>query len=262
MKNAIQLSCKRYRMVFLALCWICSFPAWANDVVNTQEQSTSTATTQDKAVITGTAQDWGLSDAEWQNYLQLINGADGLWYAHLSPPSVLGMRADSVEEQQHFAQIVAKQEHDKVARELAFNHSVWLAMRELYPDEPMIKDFDKTPFNPGNAKSVTVTLQAGDRLALFENTTRTDVAVLPKLLGLLQTNPGVNLDIYCIGNVNDNVIRQWAGTHQIPALLVESGRITLNQDKGHLAKIVANPQLPYLVLVRQGQAKPVSVWDL
>ncbi len=262
MKNAIQLNCTKPRIVVLTLCLICSFSAWANDVVNTQEQSTTTATTQDKTVINGTAQDWQLSDAEWQHYLQLMHGADGLWYAHLSPPSVLGMRADTVEERQHFAQIVAKQEHDKVARELAFNHSVWLAMRELYPDELMIKDFDKTPFNPGKAKNTTVSLQAGDRLALFENTTRADVAVLPKLLGLLQTNPGVNLDIYCIGNVNDNVIRQWAGTHQIPTPLVESGRITLNLDKGHLAKIVTNPQLPYLVLIRQGQAKPVSVWDL
>lgn len=150
MKNAIQLSCKRYHMVFLALCLIGSFPAWANDVVNTQEQSTSTATTQDKVVITGTAQDWGLSDAEWQHYLQLINGTDGLWYAHLSPPSVLGMRAETREEQQHFARIVAKEEHDKVARELAFNNAVFAAMRELYADEPMIKDFDKTPFNPGS----------------------------------------------------------------------------------------------------------------
>ena len=239
--------------------------AYADDVANTQEESTQIISTQNKTTVNGTAQDWGLTEAEWQDYVRLMQGADGLWYAHLSPPSVLGMQAERLEEQQHFAEIVAKQEHDKVARELAFNNAVWLAMRRLYPDEPMIKDFDKTPFNPikNREKKATASLQAGDRLALFENITQgMDLAVLPKLLALLQANPKVSLDIYCMGATDDNAIRQWAMTHQVPSQWVQSGRITLNQDDGRLQKLTNNPKLPYLVLVRNGQSMPVSIWDL
>src|SRR5207302_4065873 len=130
------------------------------------------------------------------------------------------------EEQQHFAQIVAKQEHDRVARELAFNRAVFLAMRQLYADEPMIKDFDKTPFNPSKDQPQTkVVLQAGDRLALFEKTQVLDVAILPKLLAILQANPKTGLDIYCAGNWEDNAIQQWAVLNRIPAQCVQSGRI-------------------------------------
>ncbi len=144
-----------HRLFLVLVCVTASFSVWANDVVNSQEQSTLTATTQEKTVITSTAQDWGLSETEWQHYLQLMQGADGMWYAHLSPPAVLGMRAITAPEQRHFAEVEAKQEHDKVARELAFNHAVWVAMRQLYPDEPMIKEFDKTPFSPIHKTNTT-----------------------------------------------------------------------------------------------------------
>lgn len=124
--------------------------ALADDVNNSQEQTAPTVNSREQTTQIGTAQDWSLTPIEWQQYQKLMQGEDGLWYAHLSPPAVLGMRAKTQEEQRHFAEIVAKQEHDKVARELAFNQAILIAMRSLYPDEPMIKDFDKTPFNPGN----------------------------------------------------------------------------------------------------------------
>lgn len=140
-----------------AFCFSYSL-AQASDVVSSQEKSTVVMETQDKTTINPTAQAWGLSEAHWQRYLQFMKGAEALWYAHLSPLAILGMRADTPEEQQYFAQLFAKQEHDKVARELAFNQAVSRAMRQLYPDELMIKDFDKTPFNPGNMKSIPVSL--------------------------------------------------------------------------------------------------------
>src|SRR5262245_18016213 len=135
---------------------------WAAEVSNSQEKSTRIANSQEVTTQSTTAQDWGLSLEEWQRYKRLIQGSDGLWYPHLSPPAMLGMRTETPKEQKHFAEIVARQEHDKVARELAFNQAVWVAMRSLYADEPIIRDFDKTPFNPGQvAKSNSIVLQAG-----------------------------------------------------------------------------------------------------
>lgn len=102
------------------------------------------------ATVPGTARDWGLSEAEWANYHQWMQGQDAQWYRQLSPAAVLGLHAQTEEEQRHFAELVARQEHDKVARELAFNHAVYLALRRLYADEPVIQPFDKTPFNPNS----------------------------------------------------------------------------------------------------------------
>lgn len=122
--------------------------AFADRVENTPDQSTATENTAVKNTVVGTAKDWGLTDQEWARYLNLMQGADGLWYRQLTPTAVLGLHAMNQDEQSRFAHLVAEQEHDRVARELAFNAAVLTAMRQLYPNEPMIRPFDKTPFNP------------------------------------------------------------------------------------------------------------------
>lgn len=120
----------------------------AAEVENSQEISSIVRTTPSANTLPGTAQDWGLSDTEWTNYLKLMQGQNGLWYPQLSPAAVLGLNATTDKERQHFAEIEARQEHDKVARELTFNHAVYAALRQLYSAEPLIQPFDKSPFNP------------------------------------------------------------------------------------------------------------------
>jgi integrating conjugative element protein (TIGR03759 family) len=125
----------------------------AAEVENTQPISSGIQTTQVRVALSGAAQDWGLSEAEWQLYLKRMQGLNGLWYPQLSPAAVLGMNATTEQERQHFAEIIARQEHDKIARELIFNHAVYLALRKLYEDEPVIQPFDKSPFNPQHSRS-------------------------------------------------------------------------------------------------------------
>jgi len=120
----------------------------ASDVANSEEQSNQPANTLETSSTTGTAQDWGLNDQEWERYKQFMQGANGKWYPQLTPAAILGLNAQTPEEQKHFAEIVARQEHDKVAREINFNNAVFTAMRRLYANEPIIKDFDKSAFNP------------------------------------------------------------------------------------------------------------------
>lgn len=122
-------------------------PAMA-EVANSQEITTLVETTQIKNTTLGTARDWNLTESEWQRYQLLMQGANGLWYSKLSPPAILGMNAETREEQKHFAKIAAQQEHDKIAKELAFNQALYVALRELYADEPLIRAFDVTPFSP------------------------------------------------------------------------------------------------------------------
>lgn len=125
----------------------------AAEVVNTADISSVVQTTQVHQPLPGTAQDWGLTETQWQDYLKLMQGRNGLWYSQLPPPAVLGMNATTDPERQHYAEIVARLEHDKIARELMFNHLVYLALRKEYADEPVIQPFDKSPFNPKHSRS-------------------------------------------------------------------------------------------------------------
>jgi len=240
--------------------------AYAQDVQNTTVLNTATQTSTVNSTIIGTAQDWGLTSAEWAHYLKLMQGVNGHWYPQLSPPAVLGLNAENAQEKKHFAELVAREEHDKLAREIEFDSAVHDALLRLYPDEPIIKPFDLSPFNPvhtaDKAKN-SHALQSGDHLVLFTEPGKSlDLLVMPRLINLIQKNSGVTLDVYCVGNGDDNAIRSWAKSNHIPMDLVAQGRITLNHDNGKLQQTAGDVQLPYLVLARNGQSQAVSIWSL
>jgi integrating conjugative element protein (TIGR03759 family) len=117
-------------------------------VNNTGVQNTAPLNTTTNNTKSISPEEWDLTTEEWQQYLHLMQGKYGHWYSQLSPPEILGLHADNLQDQTHFAEIVAKQEHDKLARELIFNNEVYQAMQRLYVHEPMIKSFDLSPYNP------------------------------------------------------------------------------------------------------------------
>lgn len=239
--------------------------SYAQDVMNTREITTQTLNTAVNNTIVGNPKDWGLTENEWAHYQQLMQGMSAHWYPNLTPPEILGMNAQNVEEQAHFAELAAKQEHDKLSRELSFDKAFHEATLRLYVDEPIIKPFDLSPFNPiqKSHHDDTHSLQRGDHLALFVDTVN-DVGfvVLPHLITEIQNNKGVELDIYCLGNMDDNAIRAWAKLNNIPMNLVAAGNITLNHGNDKFQKMVGNKPLPYLLLIRNGLAQPLSIWSL
>jgi len=137
-----------YKLLFLSfiLVSICTFAS--DDVINTQTKNTISQNTTVAISHIGTAKDWALTDREWNQYINLMQGTSGHYYKNLSPPEVLGIHADSAEEQRHFAEIAAKLEHDKLERELRFNAAFHEATTRFYSTEPMIQSFDYTPFTP------------------------------------------------------------------------------------------------------------------
>lgn len=237
-----------------------------NAIASSQEQSIAV-----KNTLIGTAQDWGLSPEEWQQYQSLMSGPAGKWYPQLTPAEVLGMYADNDQDEKHFAELAAKEEHDKIARELSFNNAFHEAILKLYSNEPVIKDFDMSAFNPAKGKAhsallngnTTVNLEAGDHLVSFVDTTPgLDFLAVPSLLGLIKNHPDVILDIYCTGNVSDSDIQLWAKMNNIPVDLVQKGIITLNHDNGKLKSIFSSGPLPQVVLVHQGKSQNVSLASL
>lgn len=234
--------------------------ACADNVLNTQPHNS-----QIENSVVGTAQDWGLTTEEWSRYGKYRQRADAQWYPQLTPPEILGLHAENVKEQQHFAEMVAKQEHDKLARELAFDRAVHEALLRLYPDEQVIQPFDISPYTPipSTALQHTHPLQAGDHVVLFENISQgVEASVLPRLVSAVRSLPGLVLDIFAVGKVDDISLRAWAVANHIPVELTTQGRITLNHDNGKLQRFSGNATLPYIVRLRQGETRIVSVESL
>lgn len=243
---------------------VCAFGA----VSNTPTASTPIQNTVVANTGVGTAKMWGLTDQEWARYQELMQGPDGHYYPQLTPPEVLGMEAQTPQELQHFAEIDAQQEHVRIAKELAFNNAFYDAMKRLYPDEPVIRPHDISAFNPVQSatQNKTYSLQAGDHLVLFINPgIGIDFETLPSLIADIKKHSGVTLDIYCVGQVTDSDISQWAALNNIPKNLVSQDRITLNHDTGQLLQKTAEvglDSLPYVLLVRNGQSHRVSIGSL
>lgn len=134
-------------LLILVLVCLAKF-GYADDIANTPDLATTAQNTIVDSTIVGNPHDWGLTATEWGRYQRLMQGPARLWYPHLTPPEVLGLNAQTLLERQHFAEIVAQEEHDKLARELIFNNAVHTAFLRLYAKEPVIQPFNFSSFNP------------------------------------------------------------------------------------------------------------------
>ncbi|MDR3430730.1 MAG: TIGR03759 family integrating conjugative element protein [Rouxiella aceris] len=183
------------------------------------------------------AQQWGLSDTEWQKYQQLIQGKRGIQSPGLDPLTTLGVESDSSSERRRLAEIWVKEEYQRTEKELAFQREVNAAWSRLYPNALSV--------NMGNASGIAH--DTNGRLALFlrDNCERCDA----RLAAVLADNRPV--DIYLVGSDGkDETVRKWAIAHNIPVDRVRSRQVTLNHDRG-LWMTYGQGQMP--VILQQGE---------
>jgi len=127
--------------VILFMLFSTNYAVATNDVFNTQTKNSMVSTT----IV---SQAWDLTDTEWNQYEKLMQGPSGHYYTQLTPPAVLGIFAESKDDLQHYAEIAAKFEHDKLERELRFNAAFHDAAAKLYANEPIVQPFDYARFTP------------------------------------------------------------------------------------------------------------------
>ena len=227
----------RLSMLFILLA-TCAARA---DTVNSATSTTSTASSlQDKSLQSQSqqsAQQWGLSDTEWQKYQQLKQGKRGIQSPGLDPLTTLGVESDSVSERRRLAELWVKEEYQRTEKELAFQREVNAAWSRLYPNALSV--------NMGNASGLAH--DTNGRMALFvrDNCERCDA----RLAAVLADNRPV--DIYLVGSDGkDDTVRKWAVSHNIPVDRVRSRQITLNHDRG-LWLTYGQGQMP--VILQQGE---------
>lgn len=187
-------------------------------------------------------QQWGLDETEWQRYQVLMLGIRGsVSPSTLSPLEVLGIHARDDAERRKYAKRFAAMMREDVERILAFQAAYDAAAAEL---------------NPGRAAARAAPLPS-DRLLLFVEPTACAAACEDRLaMAMKQRKGGARLDIYVVGASGDDAIRAWAKARRIDPAAVLNKEITLNHERGELAR-VAGPAAaaPLLVRLRDGAAE-------
>lgn len=164
------------------------------------------------------AQQWGLTNEEWQRYEQIRKSERQYWSPNLDPLTTLGIEAKTDTERQKYARLLAKKEFERVEKELKFQLAYDAAFKELYPN-----------ISPISQSSNTENISIEGRLVFFTRLSCNECN--QKLRQLIQQ--GKSIDIYFIDSAqNDTAIRDWAITQRIDINKVRSRQITLNHDQG------------------------------
>ena len=115
----------------LVLLLLLTASAWAQPLQVQTSQNAGSAlrplTTQQQATV------WGVTPEEWQRYLTLKQQARGVWSPGLDPLTTLGVEADTDHERQRFAELLVRQEYQRLEKELAFQRAYDAAWQRLYP---------------------------------------------------------------------------------------------------------------------------------
>ena len=202
---------------------------------------------------------WGLSTDEEKRYVQLMQNRSALYYEGLrqTPIDVLGINARDEAERTHFAELSARQEAQKVAKNIAWDNAFHQAYNQLFKDVPVIGGFDPTPFAPNNYKPVE--LKPNDTLYWFIQPELAVKTVLLPLLEAIQSTPNTRLHLMLL-DTDDLSIQQWANLHQIPRDLVTQGLITINHgDLSFDALTLKQKTIPLLLLARNGESRVVDL---
>lgn len=210
---------------------------------------------------------WGLSQSEEKRYIALMRNKSGQYYQNNNPVEVLGFNARNNQERRHYARKAAKQNFQKLAKELAFASTYNKAAAHLKNqlNLPVVGDFNYSKYSPYNYKPVN--LKPHDKLMLFVHTNDAVTTIVSYLMQVIQKQKGIQLNVYFVPKKgNDSVpkkqVEQWAKIQNIPPQLNKQHRITLNQNNHKLQNLDINDkkskQTPLLLLVRDGKSRIVN----
>lgn len=193
------------------------------------------------------AGEWGLTEAEFLRYQQLMQGPRGLYSPGLDPLTALGVEARSDEERRRYAELQVQAERQRVGKELAYQRAYDEANARLYPGQKTIELASQgTPELLGRRPSKLET----QRLAVFvEDDCTACIARVRELQGQRRS-----FDLYFVGSDGDDErIRRWATAADIEPQQVRSRRITLNHDQGRWHRLGLGGELPAVVSKVEGQ---------
>jgi integrating conjugative element protein (TIGR03759 family) len=182
---------------------------------------------------------WGLDNAEWQRYRQLMKGIRGsVSPSTLSPIEVLGIHARTPDERRRYARTWARMMREDAERILAFQLAYDEAQRELYPGTSLIDTHKLAQLKQSTAVKPKEEWDLNDRLLFF---TQTDCAICDVLWDRLQSRfdsiGGIDVYFLDVSAGEESRIRSWATEKQLDPLRLRDRKLTLNMDGGLLKKL-------------------------
>jgi integrating conjugative element protein (TIGR03759 family) len=237
---------------------LAAFPlAQAADIVRSADRDATVKEHSDASVEERFEREqWNLNEAEWARYRSLMHGMR----ASVSPPTlspieVLGIHAQNDRERKDYAKRWAEMMRQDTQRILAFQAAYDAAWREI---EPSGKIFDPADILKNLPAKAPEWVKAGDRVLLFVRLPSCAKCEDYARAAKEAAAKGAHVDIYVAG-ARDEEIRAWATQRSFDMNAVKSGRITLNHEKGELAKILGiAPVLPKLIRIRDHVATNVE----
>jgi integrating conjugative element protein (TIGR03759 family) len=202
---------------------------------------------------------WGLSSDEEKRYVLLMANKSKIYYEGLrqTPLDILGLNARNEAERAHFAEIAAKQEAQKVSKNIAWNNAFSKAYNTLFANVPVVGDFDPAPYSPYAYKPVQ--LNQGDTLYFFIKETDSVQTILLLLAEAIEQTPATQLHLMLL-DFDDATIQMWANKHQIPQHLVANARISLNHGELNYQALQVNKKhTPLLLLSKNGSSSIVDL---
>ena len=201
---------------------------------------------------------WGLTPDEEKRYVLLMHNKSKFYYEGLrqTPIDILGLNARNETERNHFAELAARQEAQKVAKNIAWNNAFYKAYNSLFANIPVVGDFDPSPYSPHAYKPVQ--LNQGDMLYFFINKQDAVKTILMMLFEAIEQTPNTRLHLMLLG-MDDAAIQIWANQHQIPQHLVNNSRISLNHGELSYQSLKVKKSLPLLLLSKNGYSSIVDL---
>ena len=236
------------KTVFLSLLFIAGISGGTSQAMADTEPSqislSNTEKQQTDALTIEKASQWGLQNAEWQRYQQLMQGPLGTYSPNIDPLTALGIEARTDEERTRYAELQVQMETARITKLLAYQNTYDAAYKRLYPD--------MLPVNLVGAQAAPQMSPAKntDRLAVFVAMNCPGCEVQVKAL----QRDGQPFDLYLVGSKgSDDSLRSWALKAGIKPDKVRSQQITLNHDGGRWISIGGKGSFPALLRQVNGQ---------
>lgn len=195
---------------------------------------------------------WGLSETEEKRYLQLMQSRSGIYYKDLrmTPVDILGLNARNDAEREHFSELAALQEAQKVAQNIAWNNAFYKAYNQLFKDIPVVGDFDPSPYSPYAHQPIQ--LKEGETLYFFIRPDDAVTTILLQLIDAINRTPNTRLNLLFL-DMDNNAIQLWANRHQLPINLVTNQQITLNPGSQQYEGLKLDKKKTPLLLLANGK---------
>lgn len=219
-----------------------------NEALANSSQTPGTETPISRTIELRTlAKRWRLDHEEYQRYLDLMRGPLGKWRPDLDPLLVLGMFAESSQEERRYAELYAQQEFDLTERTLQFQQAYRSAFERLYPDAAMLDQRLLAPYFAHQQQKLVMQdakrlarkrFVDGDRLLFFVSQNCHEcLSVINQLVGLLSSTRQSSVDVYVRDAQDDGAVRAWANAHHIKTAWLNDRHLTLNRDEGLLQRL-------------------------